>query len=103
MRQSQERVIVQPLLAQLGDSLKFKHQIEAQLVQVLEIVRGLPRMEQGYSGGNILNLLIRFGCDLRSYNFSQLNIWQADLADIELPEVDFRGADLAGSRFTEAV
>jgi WD40 repeat protein/transcriptional regulator with XRE-family HTH domain len=102
VRQSQERVIAQPLLAQLGGSLKTRQIVEAQLAQVLKAVRVLPRTEQGYGGGNVLNLLVQLGCDLRGYDFSHMNVWQANLADVELPEVDFRGADLAGSRFTEA-
>ena len=102
VRQSQERVIVQPLLNQLSVGLKSTHALEAQLAQVLAAVRQLPQLEQGYSGGNILNLLVHLGSDLRGYDFSHLNIWQANLVDVELPEVDFRGADLAGSRFTEA-
>ncbi|MBC8162563.1 MAG: pentapeptide repeat-containing protein, partial [Roseiflexaceae bacterium] len=102
VRQSQERVIAQPLLNQLGVSLKSRQLVEAQLAQVLAAVRMLPRVEQGYGGGNVLNLLVQFGSNLRGYDFSHLNIWQANLADVELPEVDFRGADLTGSRFTEA-
>ncbi|MFL5806524.1 MAG: NB-ARC domain-containing protein, partial [Roseiflexaceae bacterium] len=48
VRQSQERVIVQPLLTQLGNSLKIKQMVEAHLAQVLGAVRVLPRVEQGY-------------------------------------------------------
>jgi WD40 repeat protein/predicted ATPase/transcriptional regulator with XRE-family HTH domain len=102
VRQSQERVIVRPLLHQLGISLKNRQLVEAQLAQVLAALRLLPRVEQGYGGGNVLNLLVHLGGDLRGYDFSHLNVWQAYLADVELPGVDFRGADLAGSRFTEA-
>jgi WD40 repeat protein/transcriptional regulator with XRE-family HTH domain len=102
VRQSQERVIIQPLLAQLGASLKTRQTIEAHLAQLLSLLRKLPRVEQGYGGGNILNLLVQLGSDLRGYDFSNLHIWQANLADVELPAVSFRGADLSGSRFTEA-
>jgi WD40 repeat protein len=102
VRQSQERVLAQPLLDQLGDSLKTIQAVETQLAQLLEAMRRLPRLEQGYGGGNVLNLLIGLGVDLRGYDFSDLNIWQANLADVELPQVNFQGADLAGSRFTEA-
>ncbi len=102
VRQSQERVLVQPLLAQLGNSLKIKQTVEAHLAQVLGAVRVLPRVEQGYGGGNVLNLLVQLGCDLRGHDFSDLNVWQANLANAELPEVNFHGADLTGSRFSEA-
>src|SRR5207248_7196607 len=64
-------------------------------------VRALPRIEQGYGGGNILNLLIALGRGVRGYDFSGLNIWQAYLADVELPDVDFSRADLTGALFTE--
>jgi WD40 repeat protein/transcriptional regulator with XRE-family HTH domain len=101
VRQSQERVIVQPLLAQLGGH-SARPTIQAQLARVLEVLRKLPRADQGYGGGNILNLLVQLGCDLRGYDFSELAVWQADLTDVELPGVSFRGADLSGSRFTEA-
>lgn len=102
VRQSQERVIVRPLLAQLRNSLKTRPVVEAHLAQALEAVHRLPRGEQGYGGGNVLNLLVRLGTDLRGYDFSDLNVWQANLADVELPAVNFHGADLTGSRFSDA-
>jgi WD40 repeat protein len=64
-------------------------------------VRTLLLSGLGDNACQIILLLVNLGSDLRGYDFSNLNIWQANLADVELPGVDFRGADLAGSRFSE--
>lgn len=98
VRASQERLILGPigrqLVLQLGED-----GLIGRLRQIIEWVResGLRR---GYAAGNVLNLLLHLGVDLRGYDFSHLNIWQAYLAGKLLPEVNFRHADLAYSVLT---
>ncbi|NJR75386.1 MAG: WD40 repeat domain-containing protein [Scytonema sp. CRU_2_7] len=55
----------------------------------------------GYTAGNILNLLRAFHEDLNGYNFSGLTIWQADLQNIILHDVNLSYSDIAKSAFTQ--
>ncbi|MEM9218679.1 MAG: NB-ARC domain-containing protein [Cyanobacteria bacterium P01_F01_bin.150] len=57
----------------------------------------------GYGAGNVLNLLIHLGLKVANYNFSHLAVWQADLRQARLQGVNFTGADLSKSAFTEVI
>ncbi len=100
VRQSQMRLILQPLVERLVT--KFG---AAQLTTVLQAI--LVRLQQqpvpqpGYAAGNLLNLFLHLGCDLRGYNFARLAVWQAYLCEATLYDVNFAGADLTGSNFTK--
>jgi WD40 repeat protein/DNA-binding SARP family transcriptional activator len=99
VRTSQERLILQPLAQQLVARLG-----SAQLVEKLKLIVARLREKHqflpGYAVGNILNLLLHLGIDMRDYDFSRLNIWQAYLCGARLPRVNFREANLAHSIFT---
>lgn len=102
IRASQVRMILQPiaerLVAQLGrDELKRRLQL------VLAWQRAARPRVASYLAGNVLNLLLLLGYDLRGASFAQLSVWQADLSGAWLPEVDFSEADLSGSIFTDSV
>ncbi len=101
VRQSQQRVIIGPLLARLKDAHTGASQVTSYLRQTLERVRTLPQDQQGYVGGNILNLLLAQDLDLAGWDFSRLNLWQVYLAGVELRNVNLAGANLRGSVFTE--
>ena len=49
----------------------------------------------GYAGGNVLNLLLHLGRDLRGYDFSDLSVWQADLRGVVDAAINFSHADLS--------
>jgi WD40 repeat protein/DNA-binding SARP family transcriptional activator len=99
VRASQERLILQPLAQQLVARLG-----SARLVDKLKLLVASLREEfqllPGYAAGNILNLLLHLRADVRGYDFSRLNIWQAYLQGARLPDVNFREANLAHSAFT---
>lgn len=101
VRETQLRLILQPvldhLLSQFGDSTG----IEEHLQKMLQEMRSYPTRAKGYAAGNIINLLNHLDVDLSGYNFSQLTVWQADLQGITLHNVDFSKADLAKSRFSQ--
>jgi WD40 repeat protein/DNA-binding SARP family transcriptional activator len=101
VRQSQERLILQPiaerLLARLGQA-----GLETALQRLLASLRAQPPRTPGYAAGNILNLLVHIGAELRGYNFAGLSVWQACLQGVSAPEVSLAGADLRGSAFTSA-
>ena len=89
-------VIVQKLFTTLG-----RRKLEEAFRQRLAELRHLPEEQDNYEAGNILNLLVQTGCDLRGMDFSHLVVRQAYLQGMELPEVNFASANLATSVFTD--
>ncbi len=106
LRSSQRHLILYPILEEVEGKLGHAG-LEANLRQLLGTMREAAADElflpgQGhYGGGNVLNLLIALESDLRGWDFSQLPIWQAHLAQVQLPAVDFRHADFAHTSFTD--
>lgn len=97
IRASQTRVILQPVATSLLSAFSPKR-VEARLKDILARLRPV---QTGYAGGNILNLLLHLQTDLRGFDFSGLTVWQAYLQRMNLPDVNFSGADLAGAAFTD--
>jgi WD40 repeat protein/DNA-binding SARP family transcriptional activator len=102
VRQSQIRLIVQPIakhvLATLG-----KAGLVEQITQMLAALRKRSTAGdalRGYTGGNLLNLLLQLGVEPRGYDFSQICVWQAYLRGMYTPGLNLAGADLTGSAFT---
>jgi WD40 repeat protein/DNA-binding CsgD family transcriptional regulator len=69
------------------------------VAQVLSKLRQLKL--SGYAAGNILNLLRALNEDLSGYNFSGLTIWQADLQNVILHDVNLSYSDIAKCAFTQ--
>ena len=67
---------------------------------MLDQLRQTPRAP-GYAAGNLLNLVLALGGDVRGFDCSRLCVWQAYLRGVEAPDVNFTHADLAGSVFTD--
>lgn len=99
VRASQERLIVQPLLKRLLQKVGHDGLVK-QINQAVTALHTYAPLRPGYMAGNLLNLLLHLGVELRGYDFSYLNVWQAHLQMMRLPEVNFRGANLAHSGFT---
>jgi WD40 repeat protein/DNA-binding SARP family transcriptional activator len=99
VRASQVRLIVQPIATRLVARLGREGAIE-RLNEALAGLRRLPAIAPGYGAGNVLNLLLHLGADVRGYDFAGLSVWQAYLQGTLLPEVNFRAADLSRSVFT---
>src|SRR2546428_610150 len=53
-----------------------------------------------YAAGNVLNLLVSMQVDLRGFDFSHLEVREAYLQGVNLPEVNFASSNLAMSVFT---
>ncbi|NHC36102.1 hypothetical protein QH73_0015865 [Scytonema millei VB511283] len=102
VRETQRRLIVQPtierLLTQLG-----KRQAIAQLRELPNQQRQRSRSQLGYAGGNAINLLVQMKTNLRSLDFSELAVWQADLRQVNLSGVNFEKANLLKSAFAETL
>jgi WD40 repeat protein/transcriptional regulator with XRE-family HTH domain len=101
VRLSQQRVLLQPI----GERLVGRYGAAgavARCIHMLETARcSPPRL--GFLAGNLLNLLLHLGADLRGLDLSGMCVWQAYLRGADLPGVNFSGADLQGSVFTDYV
>src|SRR6266496_4215806 len=100
IRESQRRLIVQPLLQRLLVSFQ-KGALEQRFQSILATLRAQHDHHTSYAAGNVLNLLLQMGCTLRGYDFSHLVVKQAYLQGVDLPGVNFASADLGASVFTD--
>ncbi|NMG19762.1 NACHT and WD40 repeat domain-containing protein [Brasilonema bromeliae] len=101
IREGQIRLILQPVIDGLLTVLRSKRSIKNQLTKILVRLREESPQEPGYTAGNILNLLCHLKTDLSGYDFSHLAVWQADLRNVKLHDVNFQNANLAKSVFAE--
>lgn len=103
VRDSQIRLILQPLLDRLFETLRSKSAIEQHLCQLLEHLQNDYKTAAGYAAGNLLNLFRQLGTDLTGYDFSELTIWQAYLQDVALHQVNFAETDISKSVFAQTL
>jgi WD40 repeat protein len=101
IRETQLRLIVQPIAEQLTTSLSTKTNVDNHLMQMVSQLQAPESAVIGYAAGNILNLLVQMQIDLCDRDFSTLAIWQADLRDVDLLGVNLSHCDLAQTAFTE--
>jgi WD40 repeat protein len=101
VRESQERMILAPLLEQLLGKLRSQPEIKHQLDRLLVKLRSEFSSANGYAGGNLINLFCQLQIDLNGYDFSNLCIWQAYLLGANLHNTNFTNTDLAKSVFAE--
>ncbi|MBD3562751.1 NACHT domain-containing protein, partial [Planktothrix sp. FACHB-1355] len=101
VRDTQIRLIVNPIIAELLCHFGTKTNIENRLMQILANLKSQPLSQQGYAGGNTLNILRQLQTDLSGYDFSDLAIWQAYLQDLKLHNVNFQNANFAKCVFNE--
>src|SRR6266571_3675743 len=72
VRQTQERLLLAPLLARLQSSVPGHVEVEPRLRSLLSEVRELAEAVQGYGPANLVALLRRLRGDLRGLDLSQL-------------------------------
>lgn len=101
VRDTQNRLILQPIIDRLMNCFGTVTNIEQHLQSMLQRMRENPAQSRGYAAGNIIHILRQLGVDLSGYNFSRLTVWQADLQGLPLHNVDFSQADLSKSRFSQ--
>ncbi|MBE9169733.1 NACHT domain-containing protein [Pleurocapsales cyanobacterium LEGE 06147] len=101
IKNTQIRLILQPIINNLLNILKGKRNLENQLKQIIIMLQQSSPLEPGYTAGNIINMFCHLGTDLKGYDFSNLCIWQADLQNICLHDVSFQNSDLAKTVFSE--
>ncbi len=110
IRQSQIRLILEPVLTRLLGRLGSKQMVAKELFQTLAELRrrelrpeGELKSTFGYGGGNIINLLCNLGIDLTGTDFSYLAIRQAYLSEVKLHRVNFAKTALIKSVFAEVI
>ncbi|MEP0752771.1 AAA family ATPase [Trichocoleus sp. Lan] len=101
IREIQIQQIVKTVLNTLMTRLHGQYNVERHLTQLLSKLRNEWSRQPGYAGGNILNLLVQLQKDLTGYDFSHLTLWQADLREVNLHQVNLADADLSKTVFTE--
>jgi WD40 repeat protein len=103
VRESQIRLILEPVVDRLHVTFKSKKNIEDKLQGILVKLREEFSGSSGYVGGNIINLLNQSKINLANYDFSNLTIRQADLRRVNMSGVNFQNADLGLSVFAQTL
>lgn len=99
IRDSQICLLVQPVLGRVRDLLGSFKLVEQKLGRLIIRLQGSNLDVFGYGGGNLLNLLAQLEIDLTGYDFSRLNIRQADLRNLNLHQVKFTEAKFQDCAF----
>src|SRR5712692_1490016 len=100
VRQTQQRLLVAPLLAELRNVYPQRAALEQQLFALLSQLRAWADSAQGYGPANLVALLRRG--DLRGLNLSQLSLRGVYLQGVELQDATLSGALIRECVFTEA-
>jgi WD40 repeat protein/transcriptional regulator with XRE-family HTH domain len=102
VRQTQERLIVTPLLAQMRSVFRERTEVEGHLLELLNHLRAQADYAQGYGPSNMLALLRQQRGHLRSLDLSQLSIRGAYLHGVEMQDASLARASLRETVFNEA-
>src|SRR5713226_4559227 len=102
VRQTQQRLIVAPLLAHLRSVFREKDEVEEHLLVLLSELREWADYAQGYGPANVLSLLREERGQLRGLDLSQLAIRGAPLQGVEMQDTTLAGASVRDTTFTEA-
>ncbi|GHO44329.1 helix-turn-helix domain-containing protein [Ktedonospora formicarum] len=100
IRNNQIRLFLEPIGLQLLTKLG-KMECEARLKEMLKDLQNQRPQTPEYTAGNLLNLLVQLKIDLRSYDFSNLVVWNAYLQDVSLPKVNFVSSQLEHCVFSD--
>ncbi|MBE9137034.1 hypothetical protein IQ254_07435 [Nodosilinea sp. LEGE 07088] len=103
LRQSQVRLILQPLAEKLWAQLGSGEAVRACLQQTLSELRQSLVGQSGYGAGNLINLLGQLNLEIQPFDFSDVAVRQAYLGGLKLRGVNFTGADLSQSVFTQTL
>jgi WD40 repeat protein/transcriptional regulator with XRE-family HTH domain len=103
VRQTQQRLLVAPLLAQLQSVYLERAAVEEHLLALLDQLRTRANDAQGYGPVNLLALLRELRGHLRGLDLSQLAIRGAYLQGVEMQDTMLAGASLRETVFTEAL
>jgi WD40 repeat protein/DNA-binding SARP family transcriptional activator len=100
VRESQERLIVAPILDRLVAAYASKEQVEGRLLELVDQVRSQNRRD--YAPGNAINLLQQVRGNLRGLDLSHLFIRQTYLQEANAQDVSLAGSTLVECALAEA-
>lgn len=100
VRQTQERLLVAPLLARLESTLQGHGEVEQRLRSLLEEMRSWSKGQQRYAPANLVALLRLLRGHLREQDLSWLAIRGTYLQGIEMQDTRLAGARLQDCVFT---
>lgn len=100
IRQTQERLLLAPVLFQLGAARPRKGVVEQQLLRSLDLLRSYDLNEQGYGPSNVAMLLEHLNGHLNGVNFSGCQLREVNLR-VEMQDARLTGAHVQNSVFTE--
>jgi WD40 repeat protein/transcriptional regulator with XRE-family HTH domain len=103
VRQTQERLLLIPILNSLQHTYSRRAEVEEQLLRILDQLRHRAEYAQGYGPANLIALLRLRRGHLRGLNLSHLVIRDAYLRSIEMQDTSLVGATMLGTVFTEAL
>ncbi|MEM8718724.1 MAG: NB-ARC domain-containing protein [Cyanobacteria bacterium P01_G01_bin.39] len=101
VRETQIRLILQPLLEELEAEYKSSDNVANRLKEVLKFLRQNFPSESCYGGGNLINMLCHMKADFTGCDFSNLAIWQADFRNSCFHDVNLSHSNLSKSVFAE--
>ncbi|MGK7895952.1 MAG: NB-ARC domain-containing protein, partial [Xenococcus sp. (in: cyanobacteria)] len=101
IRDSQFRLILEPLATELSYAFSSPQTLELQLRTILQKIKTQTSLVPGYAAGNLLNLCCHLELDLSGFDFSHLSIWQAYLQGVSLQRVNLQNAEFSRSLFTQ--
>ncbi|MFL5699993.1 MAG: NB-ARC domain-containing protein [Ktedonobacteraceae bacterium] len=101
VRQTQQRLIVAPLLTRLRSAYLQRSALEEQLLSLLDQLRAQADYAQGYGPANVLALLLLQRGHLRGLNLSRLSLRNVHLQGVEMQDTTLAGALIHDTVFTE--
>ncbi len=102
VRQTQQQLIVAPILARLRNLYSQRAEVEEHLLGLLDQLRALADYAQGYGPANVLALLREQRGHLRGLDLSQLVMRGASLQEVEMQDRMLSGATLRETVWTSA-
>src|SRR5712692_10137864 len=101
VRQTQQRLLLAPLLARLESVSQGRAEVEGQLRALLDALRDRAEEAQGYGPANLVALLRQLRGELRGLDLSHLALRSASLQGVELQDANLSGATIRECVFTE--
>ncbi|MGH2480958.1 MAG: WD40 repeat domain-containing protein, partial [Ktedonobacteraceae bacterium] len=102
IRQTQQRLLVVPLLANLRKVYQARGEVEEHLHALLDLLRKRASYAQGYGPANLMALLREQCGHLRDIDLSHLSIRGAYLQGVEMQDTSLADATLRDTIFTQA-
>lgn len=103
VKSAQHRFILQPLQEELLAYFGNQRLLVNQLSQMVAVLQRTGESGPSYAAGNLLNLLRSLEVELSGLDLSGLTVWQADLVEAKLVQMNLRETDLSKSVFTSVL